>query len=66
LVWKTGTFTLIKRFIQYAKAAVRMRGFSHLRSADGAGSGTSLFLAPSALVAAIIVKFGLMEWLGLV
>ena len=72
LVWKTGTFTLLKRFIQYAKAAVRMRGFAQLRSAGGASGigsgndkGTSLFLAPNALAAVIIVEYQLMERLGL-
>ena len=65
LVWKTGTFTLLKRFIQYAKAAIRMRGFAHLRNSESPGTGTSLFLAPSALMAAIIVEFRLMERLGL-
>ncbi|MEK6247676.1 MAG: A24 family peptidase [Planctomycetales bacterium] len=55
LVWRTGTLTLLRRFIQYGKAAVRMRGFTHLRDADAESSSTSLFLAPAALAAVMVV-----------
>ena len=61
LVWQTGTFTLLKRFIQYAKAAIVLRGFSHLRGLGQKEGGASLFLAPAAAVAVVIVRFGLMD-----
>lgn len=64
IVWKTGPATLGRRFLLYIKALIRLRGFTHLRG-DEPHSSATLFLAPSALVALIIVRLGLLQSVGL-
>ena len=63
LIWKIGTLTMLKRFIQYAAAVVRLRGFRHLKGSLDAELETSLFLAPSAVAGVVLV---LLERHGLV
>ncbi|MGB6043243.1 MAG: A24 family peptidase [Pirellulales bacterium] len=60
LVWQIGAFRLFQQIAQYLWAAVRLRGFSHLGSLDNE-SKTTLYLAPSALVAVILVRFDLLR-----
>ncbi len=64
IVWKTGPATLGQRFLVYIKALIRLRGFAHLRG-DEPHSSATLFLAPSALVALIIVRLNLLQSVGL-
>ncbi|MFP6657117.1 MAG: A24 family peptidase [Pirellulales bacterium] len=65
LIWKVGTLNVLRRFIQYAVAAFRLRGVSSLKGSLDAQFKTSLFLAPSALLAVILVEFKLLKVLGL-
>jgi prepilin peptidase CpaA len=65
LIWKVGTLNVLRRFIQYAKAALRLKGVSQLKGSLDAQFKTSLFLAPSALLAVILIEFGLLKKLGL-
>jgi prepilin peptidase CpaA len=64
IVWKTGPATLGRRFLLSIKALIRLRGFAHLRG-DEPHSAATLFLAPSALVALIFVRLGLLRYVGL-
>jgi prepilin peptidase CpaA len=64
IVWKTGPGTLWRRLGCYLKALIRLRGFAHLRGDEPHASAT-LFLAPSALVALIFVRLGLLRYVGL-
>jgi prepilin peptidase CpaA len=59
LVWRVGGLRLLQRFGQLVVAAIRLRGFSHLRGGLGAEAKTSLHLAPSALLAVLLVHFEL-------
>ncbi|MEE2707188.1 MAG: A24 family peptidase [Planctomycetota bacterium] len=65
LIWKVGTLNVLRRFIQYALAAFRLRGVSPLKGSLDAQFKTSLFLAPSTLLAVILVEFKLLKILGL-
>ncbi|MFP6669388.1 MAG: hypothetical protein VB876_18905, partial [Pirellulales bacterium] len=65
LIWKVGTLNVLRRFIQYAVAAFRLRGVSPLKGSLDAQFKTSLFLAPSALLAVILVEFKLLKALAL-
>ncbi len=55
LIWKIGTLKVLRRFIQYVAAVVRMRGFRHLQGSLDAELETSLYLAPSAVAAVVLV-----------
>lgn len=56
LVWRMGSWNLIKRFVQFAAALLRLRSASHLGGSLDAEVQASLFLAPSALVAVVLVQ----------
>jgi prepilin peptidase CpaA len=61
LIWKIGAVRLLNTIGRYAAAALTLKGFSHLRGSLGSELATSLFLAPSALVAVILVRFDLLQ-----
>ncbi|MDH3717962.1 MAG: A24 family peptidase, partial [Planctomycetota bacterium] len=66
LIWRVGAWTLLRRIALYLWAAVRLRGFSHVQGGLGAEAQTSLYLAPSALAAVILVQFEVLERMALI
>ena len=65
LIWKVGTLNVLRRFIEYGGAALRLKGVRPLKGTLDAQFKTSLFLAPSALIAVVLVKFELLSAMGL-
>jgi prepilin peptidase CpaA len=65
LVWRVGPVRLAAAAARYLVWVVRLGRFSPLSPDQRAKLQPPLFLAPSALVAAVIVRFGLMERWGI-
>jgi len=65
LVWRVGPFRLAAAAARYLLWVVRLGRLSPLTPDQRARLQPPLFLAPSALVAAVIVRFGLMERWGI-
>ena len=61
LVWKLGTWNLLRRFMQYVAAVLRLRSARSLGGSLQGAAATSLFLAPSALAAVVLVHFDLLD-----
>ena len=61
LVWRVGPVRLIVRALRQVLWTLRLGRWSRLTPDERAQLQTRLFLAPSALVAAIIVQFSLVE-----
>lgn len=62
LVWRVGAWRLLGKLSSYLATAVRHRVPPTLDETDRRQLQVELFLAPSALVAAIIVRFRWIEW----
>lgn len=61
LVWRVGPVRLIVRALRQVLWTLRLGRWSPLTPDERAQLQTRLFLAPSALLAAIIVQFSLVE-----
>ncbi len=64
LIWRVGPVRLTVRVFRQALWTLRLGRWSRLTPDERAQLQTRLFLAPSALVAAIIVRFSLVELMG--
>ena len=65
LVWRVGPLRLGAAVLRYLLWVIRLGRLSPLSPEQRAQLQPPLFLAPSALAAAVIVVFGLMERLGI-
>jgi prepilin peptidase CpaA len=63
LIWRVGAWRLLVRVFRQIVWSLRIFHWSPLTDEEHAQLNAPLFLAPSALAAVIIVRFGLMEWL---
>jgi prepilin peptidase CpaA len=63
LIWRVGAWRLMVRVFRQFVWSLRIFRWSPLSEEERAQLQSPLFLAPSALMAVIIVRFGLMEWL---
>ncbi|MFZ5828758.1 MAG: hypothetical protein ACOY3P_01655, partial [Planctomycetota bacterium] len=63
LVWRVGPWRLISRAFRQVVYSLRIGGWSPLTPDERAQLQAPLFLAPCAMVAVIIVRFQLVEWL---
>jgi prepilin peptidase CpaA len=63
LIWRVGAWRLIVRVFRQIVWSLRIFHWSPLTEEERAQLQTPLFLAPSALAAVAVVKFGLVEWL---
>jgi prepilin peptidase CpaA len=63
LIWRVGAWRLVARVFHQIVWSLRIFGWSPLTEDERAQLQTRLFLAPSAMAAVLIVKFGLVEWL---
>ena len=61
LVWRFGAWQLVRQGCYRVVAAVRLRDVSALASTPKSPLKTLLALAPSALIALVLVRF---QWLG--
>lgn len=61
LVWRFGAWQLVRQGCQRVAAAVRLRDVTALASTPKSPLKTMLALAPSALIALVLVRF---QWLG--
>ncbi|MBN1590262.1 MAG: prepilin peptidase [Pirellulales bacterium] len=59
LIWRVGPWPLLVRFARHALRSLRLGRPSPLSEEDRAELQPPLFLAPSAMVAVVIVRFGL-------
>lgn len=66
LVWKIGTWNLLRRFIGAVLSVFGRAGPAGTGLGLGEDGKTSLFLAPSALAAVILVHFKILDNFGLV
>jgi prepilin peptidase CpaA len=62
LVWKLGLVTLVKRGAKYVLLALRLGKHAVPEEEDRGMLKSPLFLAPSAMLAVVIVRFSLIEW----
>ena len=65
LVWRVGPLRLAAAAARYLLWAIRLGRLSPLTPDERVQLQPPLFLAPSALAAAVIVRFGLMERWGI-
>jgi prepilin peptidase CpaA len=63
LIWRVGAWRLVVRVFRQIVWSLRIFHWSPLSEEEHAQLQTPLFLAPSALAAVMIVRFGLVEWL---
>lgn len=63
LIWRVGPARLIARAVRQIVWTLRLRYWSPLGEEERAELQTPLFLAPGALVAVVIVRFGLADWM---
>jgi prepilin peptidase CpaA len=63
LIWRLGAWRLIVRVFHQIVWSLRIFHWSPLTEEEHAQLQSPLFLAPSALAAVIIVRFGLVEWM---
>jgi prepilin peptidase CpaA len=63
LIWRVGAWRLVVRVFRQIVWSLRIFHWSPLTEEERAQLQSPLFLAPSALAAVVIVRFGLMEWL---
>ncbi len=63
LIWRVGAWRLLVRVFRQFVWSLRIFHWSPLTEEEHAQLHAPLFLAPSALAAVVIVRFGLMEWL---
>ena len=63
LIWRVGAWRLVVRVFRQIVWSLRIFHWNPLSEEEHAQLQAPLFLAPSALAAVIIVRFGLMEWL---
>ena len=62
LVWRVGPLRLLVRVFRQAMWSLRLGHWEPLTDAERAQLQPPLFLAPCALAAVVIVRFGLMDW----
>jgi len=62
LVWKVGPWRLLSRMVRQLLYTIRIRQWSPLTEEERAQLQPPLFLAPSALAAALIVQFSLVDY----
>ncbi len=63
LCWQAGPLGIVRRVWQQALCSLRLRGFAPLSGEERARLRQPLHLAPCALVAVVIVRFPLLDWL---
>lgn len=63
LVWRVGAWRLVARVFRQIVWSLKIFHWSPLTEEEHAQLNAPLFLAPSALAAVIIVRFGLANWL---
>ena len=63
LVWRVGPLAVIGRVFRHLVWTLRLAHWQPLTAGERAQLQPPLFLAPSALAAVVIVRFGLMEYL---
>jgi prepilin peptidase CpaA len=63
LIWRVGAWRLIVRVFRQIVWSLRIFHWSPLTDEEHAQLQTPLFLAPSAIAAVMIVRFGWMNWL---
>lgn len=64
LIWNFGVFRLFSRLLQQALMRLRIGNWDPLTEQEVSKLKTQLFLAPSALIATLIVKFSMVEKLA--
>ena len=62
LVWRVGPFTTVSRVVRMMGTKMRLPWFMPLSEEEHKALQRPLFLAPSALVAVVIVRFGIMKY----
>ena len=61
LIWKVGAVQLLKRVFQQLRNRVQVGEFGPLEEDEKTQLQVPLFLAPSALLAVLIVKFSIVD-----
>jgi hypothetical protein len=62
LIWRYGLIAVLWRAARFAWYGVRLAGRLHLSDEERQPLQTDLFLSPSALLAVLIVQFGLFDF----
>ena len=63
LVWRLGAIEFLRRAVSFSWFTVRSGGQLAIETQQAATPATSMFLSPSALAAALLVRFHVLEWL---
>jgi prepilin peptidase CpaA len=64
LIWKIGLVKLVKRLVQQLLLRMNFGSFDPLSEEEKKQMQLPLYLAPSALLATVVVKFSLVEYFG--